>query len=864
MFPPPRRGGGGGGGGEVQTREKRLAVAPPSPKRPGASNALKDLVRMAGIHLAGQVERPADAVAGATGSTFQPVAAVKDGGNLAPVPCEDQEACTTAELVGAINAALVGTFGVDDTVGSHRGSVERALKRWCDAEQLDSNDGASVVVAAAAVRDVALCSDGRRMGARPALEWVLPPPGDASSAQTCLRVLAGCVSKPFPGALSNFVLGSKGPCPTSFEDPAFGSILGVCLIALRFVCSRMIGISSLLESYEDHPLLPYLISALDSGANSLAGPPGGNESFLLASAARILASSEQRASLREAWGGVSVGYLLKIFQRFMDAGDMGAVRKIAGNSDVKRLCFSEDARFTDLLLQWLDEYAINSETPRLQEGSLAPFPPRVVLSFLLSQPFDPTQCSRSETAETVVHVLETVGKEATAAERLHMSLLVRELILAHAIERGVEPGEAMRAATSLEVGSPANLTDVEKCIVAAILCFVVNRPGSCEAYSSMLGALGSGPIEYMLLLTSQILSSLAAGDGCPSILLGVQKCCFPFAAQLGCEGLQRLAFESTADCRPRNAYLEFVTRCVLDRKVFSKQNLFAGTVLGQIEAMCDRLEKGGEGVAASARGGERARAEPAAEDRAVARFMVDLLHPVTLNMYLPVAGQARPALDLKTVQRFGKAMMRIMKFAPAHRVDLGNDAGVPMGSEEPPRGSAAWALDADDELPLALRIGTIVKEVVLIHALSEGSAVADASQAIFGTRVSPMPPRESKGPAQAGAVPVWVHRLVQECMGSQVVLGTVSADARPAPLLLDPQGPVAAAEKPPPSRAPADHAEAPSGGGADGVWGAFEVHCGRSHSHRNGVAGPLEDLACVPRSLRGSVKVKKSELFFAK
>merc|ERR1712078_250558 len=152
-------------------------------------------------------------------------------------------------------------------------------------------------------------------------------------------------------------------------------------------------------------------------------------------------------------------------------------------------------------------------------------------------------------------------------------------------------------------------------------------------------------------------------------------------------------------------------------------------------------------------------------------------------MYLPVAGQARPALDLKTVQRFGKAMMRIMKFAPAHRVDLGNDAGVPMsrrelhdshhglaetlhslqiqsrpglpgyrevhvqrfgkammrimkfapahrvdlgndagvpmGSEEPPRGSAAWALDADDELPLALRIGTIVKEVVLIHALSE-------------------------------------------------------------------------------------------------------------------------------------------------
>ena len=575
-------------------------------------------------------------------------------------------------------------------------------------------------------------------------------------------------------------------------------------------------------------------------------------------------SAEQRALLREAWSGVSSGHLLKIIQRFTDGGDMGAVRKIAGNSDVKRLCFSEDTQLRDFLLQWLDEYAINFETPRLREDScLTPFPPRAVLSLLLSQPFDPAQCSRPETAATVVHVLETVEKEATAAECLHMNFLVRELILAHAVEKGVEPGEAVRTAISMEVGSPANLTDVEKCIVAAILCFVVSRPESCEAYSSMVGALGSGPIEYMLLLTSQILSSLVTGNGCSTIQMAVQKCCFPFAAQLGCEGLQRLAFGTNAGHRPRGAFLEFVTRCVLHRKVFSKQNLFAGTVLGQLEALCDCLEKGGGGVAASARGEERDSAEPAAEDRVALRLMVDLLHPITLNMYLQVGGQARPGLDLKIVQRFGTAMMRIMKFAPAHRVDP-PEADVATASEESRRLSLAWAVDEDDGLPLALRIGTIMKEGVLVHALSEGIAVADASRAIFGTRISPTFPREAQGPAQAGAVPVWVHRLTQECMGSQMVLGTVSADARPAPLLLDPQGPVAATEKPPASRAPADDAEPPSGGGADGLWGAFEVHCGRSHSHRNGVAGPLEDLACVPRPLRGGVKVQKSELFFAK
>ena len=805
-----------------------------------------------------------DAGAGASGSTFQRVAAVEDEGKPASALSENQGACTTAELVGAINAALVGTSGVETATPPHRGSIERALKRWCDAEQLDSDDGASVVVAAAAIRDVALCSEGRRLGARPALEWVLPPPGDKFSAQTCLRVLAGCVSGSFPEALSNFVLGSEDLHPVSFEDPALGSISGVCLIALRFVCSRLISISSLLETYEDHPLLPYLISALDSGVSTLTGAPAGKEGFLLTSAARILAPAEQRACLREAWGGVSSGYLLKIIQRFTDGGDMGAVRKIAGNSDVKRLCFSEDTQITDFLLQWLDEYAINSETPRLREGSsLTPFPPRAALSLLLSQPFDPAQCSRPETAETVVHVLEAVGKEATAAECLQLKFLVRELILAHAIEKGVEPGEAMRAATSMEVGSPANLTDVEKCIVAAILCFVVSRPELCEAYSSMVGALGSGPIEYMLLLTSQILSSLVAGDGCCSIQIAVQKCCFPFAVQLGCEGLQRLDFGTNADCRPREAFLEFVTRCVLDRKAFSKQNLFAGTVLGQLEALCDCLEKGREGVTASARAEEGDRAEPAAEDRVALRLMVDLLHPITLNMYLPAGGQARPGLDLKIVQRFGTAMMRIMKFASAHRVNP-PESDVATASEEPWKASLAWTVDVDDGLPLALRIGTIMKEVVLVHALSEGIAAADASRAIFGTRMSPLYPREAQGRAQAGAVPVWVHRLVQECMGSQVVLGTVSADARPAPLLLDPQGPVAAAEMLPASCTPADDAEPPSGGGADGLWGAFEVHCGRSHSHRNGVAGLLEDLACVPRPLRGGVKVQKSELFFAK
>ena len=242
--------------------------------------------------------------------------------------------------------------------------------------------------------------------------------------------------------------------------------------------------------------------------------------------------------------------------------------------------------------------------------------------------------------------------------------------------------------------------------------------------------------------------------------------------------------------------------------------------------------------------------------------MTDLLHALILHMYLPseemraTDGQVHPSIDVKIVQRFCNAMLRSMTLGIA-RKGPPTTAGCHRSA-----GSSGPECETEFGLPLPLRIGANLKEIVLLHALTEDLSLADAGQAIFGSR--PSLPNAMKGQGLARSPPDWVHRLIQECMAFQTISSTMPHDARPAPLLPDLRGPVTAPVMPRDDHTPRSAPAASGAGRADTPWGAFEVQCGRSHSHRNGVTAPLEDLSCVPRPLRGAVKVRKTDLFFAK
>ena len=842
------------GGLVDETRAKWRGHLDDSSERPGAGEQLEHLVRMAGIYLAERSECLPNT--GATSSGLRLGVSVDDGGKPSP---KDEPGARNyyTDLAGAINASF--EVGVEGS-GLARQELTHALRQWCDHEKLDAVKGATVVAAAVAARDVALCRKGHSLGACPALEWAVAGMGQPPGAETSLKVLASRIADTFPEGTASVSALAGAKSPESFEDPVLRSVAGVCFTALRLVCSRHVSVSSLLRIYEEHPLLPHFISVLDSG-NVRADIPTTGDPCPLSTSTIILMPAEQRAVLRGSWGDVPSEYLLGIIQKFMKEGDMDTVRKILANSDVKRVCLSAGSNFADLLLVWLDDVAISPRSSPPQNGNLVPFPPRVVLTLLLSHPYDPARCSGPATAEMVVHILESLGQVAAAAHRLHLNMLVRELIVLQAIEKGIDSAEAVRVATSKEVGTPANLTDVEKCVVAAIMCFVVHRPGSRAAYSALLGALGGGPVEYMLLLTSNILNSLTKGDGRSTFLEAMKDCCHSYATQLGCERIEGLDFETGVTAlNSEKAFVEFVTLCVLDREVFTKQILFAGTILEQLEQLCSFVEETERGGITKAQAGHSDTVTLGAQT--TLGIMSDLLHALILHMYLPggdmraTDGQVRPSIDVKIVQRFSNAMLRSMTLDIA-REDLLTMANCHRAAE-----SSGSDCKTEFGLPLPLRIGANLKEIVLLHALTEDLSLADACQATFGSR--PSLPKTSTGQGIARSPPDWVHRLIQECMAFQMISSTMPHDARPAPLLPTLHGPVTAPVMLRDDHTPRSASTASGAGRADIPWGAYEVHCGRSHSHRTGVTGPLEDLSSVPRPLLGAVKVRKTDLFFAK